>query len=38
MKKLMLSVFAVVTMAFSSQVFAQKNPMVGGAAMLLKIL
>jgi len=33
MKKLILSVFAVVTMAFSSQVFAQKNPMVGGAAM-----
>ncbi|RDC57244.1 fasciclin domain-containing protein [Pedobacter chinensis] len=33
MKKLILSVFAVVTMAFTSQVYAQKNPMVGGAAM-----
>lgn len=33
MKKLILSAIAVVTMAFSSQVYAQKNPMVGGAAM-----
>lgn len=33
MKKLILSGIAVLTMAFSSQVFAQKNPMVGGAAM-----
>ncbi|MGM9479212.1 fasciclin domain-containing protein [Pedobacter sp. GSP4] len=33
MKKLILSVFAVVTMAFTTQVYAQKNPMVGGAAM-----
>jgi len=33
MKKLLIPVFAVVAMAFSSQVYAQKNPMVGGAAM-----
>ena len=33
MKKLILSAVAVVTLAFSTQVFAQKNPMVGGAAM-----
>lgn len=33
MKKLFLSVFAVATMAFASQVHAQKNPMVGGAEM-----
>jgi len=33
MKKLILSAIAVVTMAFTSQVYAQKNPMVGGAAM-----
>ena len=33
MKKIILSAFALVTMAFSTQVYAQKNPMVGGAAM-----
>ncbi len=33
MKKLILSAIAIVTMAFTSQVYAQKNPMVGGAAM-----
>jgi uncharacterized surface protein with fasciclin (FAS1) repeats len=33
MKKLILSAIAVVTMAFTSQVYAQKNQMVGGAAM-----
>jgi uncharacterized surface protein with fasciclin (FAS1) repeats len=33
MKKIFLSVFVVVAMAFSSEVYAQKNPMVGGAAM-----
>ena len=33
MKKLILSAFAVITMAFTTQVYAQKNPMVGGAAM-----
>ena len=33
MKKLLLPLFAVVAMAFSTQVYAQKNPMVGGAAM-----
>ncbi|MGQ7852932.1 fasciclin domain-containing protein [Pedobacter sp. WC2501] len=33
MKNLILSVFAVITMAFTTQVYAQKNPMVGGAAM-----
>jgi len=33
MKKLILSVFAVMMMASITQVYAQKNPMVGGAAM-----
>jgi uncharacterized surface protein with fasciclin (FAS1) repeats len=33
MKKTIFSLFALVAMAFSSQVYAQKNPMVGGAAM-----
>lgn len=33
MKKLILSAIAVVTMAITTQVYAQKNPMVGGAAM-----
>lgn len=33
MKNLILTVFAVITMAFTTQVYAQKNPMVGGAAM-----
>ena len=33
MKKLILSAFAVFTMAITTQVYAQKNPMVGGAAM-----
>ncbi|GGE62570.1 fasciclin [Pedobacter psychrotolerans] len=33
MKKLILSAIAVVTMAVTTQVYAQKNPMVGGAAM-----
>ena len=33
MKKILFSVIAVVAMAFSSNVYAQKNPMVGGAAM-----
>jgi len=33
MKNLILSTFAVITMAFTTQVYAQKNPMVGGAAM-----
>lgn len=33
MKNLILSAIAVVTMAFTTQVHAQKNPMVGGAAM-----
>lgn len=33
MKRLLIPVFAVVAMAFSTQVQAQKNPMVGGAAM-----
>ncbi|PWS31032.1 fasciclin domain-containing protein [Pedobacter paludis] len=33
MKNLILSAIAVVTMAFTTQVYAQKNPMVGGAAM-----
>lgn len=33
MKKLILSAIAITTMAFTSQVYAQKNPMVGGAAM-----
>lgn len=33
MKNLILSTIAVVTMAFSTGAFAQKNPMVGGAEM-----
>lgn len=33
MKKTLLSVIALVAMAFTTQVYAQKNPMVGGAAM-----
>jgi len=33
MKRLFMPVFVVVAMAFSSHVYAQKNPMVGGAAM-----
>lgn len=33
MKKILLSAFVVVAMAFTTQVQAQKNPMVGGAAM-----
>lgn len=33
MKNLILSVFAVIMIAFTTQVYAQKNPMVGGAAM-----
>ena len=33
MKKIILSAFALVTMALSTQVYAQTNPMVGGAAM-----
>lgn len=33
MKNLILSLFAVITMAFTTQVYAQKNPMVGGAEM-----
>ncbi|RYG17494.1 MAG: fasciclin domain-containing protein [Chitinophagaceae bacterium] len=33
MKKIFLSVIVVVAMAFTTQVHAQKNPMVGGAAM-----
>ncbi|MGY3054584.1 putative surface protein with fasciclin (FAS1) repeats [Pedobacter sp. UYEF25] len=33
MKKLVLSGIAILTLAFTSQVFAQKNPMVGGASM-----
>ncbi|CAM4253730.1 Uncaracterized surface protein containing fasciclin (FAS1) repeats [Pedobacter westerhofensis] len=33
MKRLILPLIAVVAMAFSSNVYAQKNPMVGGAAM-----
>jgi uncharacterized surface protein with fasciclin (FAS1) repeats len=33
MKKILFSAIAVVAMAFSSSVYAQKNPMVGGAAM-----
>ena len=33
MKKLILSGVAILTLAFTSQVFAQKNPMVGGAQM-----
>ncbi len=34
MKKIFLSAIVVVAMAFTNQVMAQKNPMVGGAAML----
>lgn len=33
MKKILVSAFAIVAIAFSTQVYAQKNPMVGGAAM-----
>ncbi|MBC7417729.1 MAG: fasciclin domain-containing protein, partial [Pedobacter sp.] len=33
MKKLILSGIAILTLAFTSQVSAQKNPMVGGASM-----
>ena len=33
MKRTILSVIALVAMAFSTQVYAQKNPMVGGAEM-----
>jgi len=33
MKKLFLVAFALVAIAFAPQAFAQKNPMVGGAAM-----
>ena len=33
MKKILLSAFVVAAMAFTTQVHAQKNPMVGGAAM-----
>lgn len=33
MKKLFLSTIVIVAMAFTTQVYAQKNPMVGGAAM-----
>jgi len=33
MKRFILPVFVIVAMAFSSSVYAQKNPMVGGAAM-----
>src|SRR6476660_2711148 len=33
MKKIFLSVFVIAAMAFSSEVYAQSNPMVGGAAM-----
>jgi uncharacterized surface protein with fasciclin (FAS1) repeats len=33
MKRSILSVIALVAMAYSTQVYAQKNPMVGGAAM-----
>jgi len=33
MKRLFMPVFVVVAMAFSSHAYAQKNPMVGGAAM-----
>jgi len=33
MKRLFMPVFVVVAMAISSHVYAQKNPMVGGAAM-----
>lgn len=33
MKRILLSAIAVVAMAFTSNVYAQKNPMVGGAEM-----
>ncbi|WP_316769191.1 fasciclin domain-containing protein [Pedobacter frigiditerrae] len=33
MKRIFLSLFVIAAMAFSSEVYAQKNPMVGGAAM-----
>lgn len=33
MKRLFLSAIALVALAFTSQVYAQKNPMVGGATM-----
>jgi len=33
MKKIILSAVALVALAFNTQVYAQKNPMVGGAAM-----
>jgi len=33
MKRIIQSVFAVIVMALSTQVYAQKNPMVGGAEM-----
>ncbi|TKC07521.1 fasciclin domain-containing protein [Pedobacter frigoris] len=33
MKRIILSVVALVALAFTTQVYAQKNPMVGGAAM-----
>lgn len=33
MKKILLSAIAIVAMAFTTEVYAQKNPMVGGAAM-----
>ena len=33
MKRILLPLFAIVAMVFSSQVYAQKNPVVGGAAM-----
>lgn len=33
MKRIFLLVFVIAAMAFSSEVYAQKNPMVGGAAM-----
>lgn len=33
MKRIILSAIAIVALAFTTQVYAQKNPMVGGAAM-----
>ncbi|MGY0039964.1 fasciclin domain-containing protein [Pedobacter sp. NJ-S-72] len=33
MKRIILSVFVIAAMTFSTSVYAQKNPMVGGAAM-----
>lgn len=33
MKKILLSAIVIVAMAFTTNVYAQKNPMVGGAAM-----